>query len=971
MKFNEWLLEENRNKTIFLTRNVSFVNDLIKKYEKSGVIVENVSVVSLDHIAKEIIIAASIYDDYSKDIISNNATIWVLKELIDNDSLQLTYFRTPEDKYEKMFTFDTVKEIYQKICLIRANKYSANAEDEKNDLQLADLRKIIDVYEDKLKANNYIDGVGLIKDVLNVADKRELSELLPDYIYTEFVYLDEEFITLTNDEQNLINTLVNTFKGKKINFEEKDYLNKEYTFFKGYGLANEINYVVNDILENKYNFGDVTVLYTSSSMEPYIEGAFCGRNIPVSFIKGKSASENIVVQLIRNIIAWANDDFSEEKLANILDSSLLRIKNNDGEKNEYVASYKYSPDRYIKGPAKRKENKFVLGWGYLRNYEFIENEENVETTDKNILSMHNELLEIFSSESKNKLDKCTLNLIYSRILGFVINNKPKRSKEFNSIKDLLNEFGKELSYSNEEFELTEALDIVDKRLANSKISQPENGSVVSALLFRDKEVINRNNLYVVGMSMKDFRSNMTQSSVLSDENMVKYLSDTFIPTVEAKEEKIKDDLKFILGNFNGEKIVMGYSSYDAETHSQNSPSLFLKEIIEGKGIDKPEEITEFVYGNPSESIAEDKYQKGSFESKDPSQIFKTQKVSKTALEEFMRCPLKYAYNIVLNVREHDWKNKDNTRWLNYTDRGTYCHDILDKYINAAFIARDISNTKFDEDYFDAVIKEANENILKVSPYPDNEGKTLSILKQKEELRDKCKKYLEQTIFDINNGRTLWTPVLTEYKFDEEDNVKLEFKDYKNEDNEFVLNGQIDRTDYYIKHDSKTIELRLIDYKTGKDSIIRKENDTGLLIQHNVYEMALENESVLKTIKERVARLEENEEIKQYQTKVTEVAYVFPIDENAHDLNVQMEDLDKKEKGLRRLKGIISVVKNENRYVPHMDLTSAIEELEKVINNDMEKVELEFLKNDIAKEFTKKGNPVCKNCKYKEFCGYKE
>ena len=100
--------------------------------------------------------------------------------------------------------------------------------------------------------------------------------------------------------------------------EKLENLRGRAAFYKGFGTFNEMYYVVNDILEKKLPLGDVMVLYSSPAQLPAIASAFAGNGIAMRNISSYSMQSDLYVSFVRNILDWAEDDFSEKTLERLL-----------------------------------------------------------------------------------------------------------------------------------------------------------------------------------------------------------------------------------------------------------------------------------------------------------------------------------------------------------------------------------------------------------------------------------------------------------------------------------------------------------------------------------------------------------------------------------------------------------------------------------------------------------------------------
>lgn len=315
--------------------------------------------------------------------------------------------------------------------------------------------------------------------------------------------------------------------------EKLENLRGRAAFYKGFGTFNEMYYVVNDILEKKLPLGDVMVLYSSPAQLPAIASAFAGNGIAMRNISSYSMQSDLYVSFVRNILDWAEDDFSEK--------TLERLLSGDGCGKNYFWKIRYA--------ARRWEDSFVLGGGYARNRDFVEHErlldekwaaekakqaeeeaaqieeelnradgdmdksedkeegKNNKKDNINIWDMHSRMLDIFADadEACYEMDApVDAAEIYAKIMGFVKTYARKTAQYKDSIPKL-DALGIAMKYEKCRMPYKEVFAYIRDFLDALTTSDSESADAVTVCCIGEWELLNRSYVYVTGLSLKDMQ----------------------------------------------------------------------------------------------------------------------------------------------------------------------------------------------------------------------------------------------------------------------------------------------------------------------------------------------------------------------------------------------------------------------------------------------------------------------------------
>ena len=120
---------------------------------------------------------------------------------------------------------------------------------------------------------------------------------------------------------------------------------------------------------------------------------------------------------------------------------------------------------------------------------------------------------------KNPVCPCVM---FEKLTSF-IDTYTGGSESFAVAKEAFNNVYKALSFEKRELALDEAVSLAKELLDGSKISDSEDSSAVKVELLTRRSVLERPNVYVIGLALKDMRGNTAESPALLDEEKENYL----------------------------------------------------------------------------------------------------------------------------------------------------------------------------------------------------------------------------------------------------------------------------------------------------------------------------------------------------------------------------------------------------------------------------------------------------------------
>jgi len=1038
--------QDSNYKRILVVKNTERIKSYIKAMKnESGEpfdkVVKNVEYKTAKQLAEAVFFyKQSVEDSDPRIVISDMESTIILKKILMEmlEAGECQYF-----KDKNLISLNMARELYSVLDAIGRNGWNDIKEDGSDRIQ--DLKLLEARYQKYLTDNGLMDSTLLIKESLayinTLNDKDTMEEICGGTV--NGLYDDSE--DMTNLEIDFIETLIRKTGGDVICISDKNSISDlelsqdEVKFFKGYGSMNEASYVVNDILKNKYPLGDVKVIYTSADKENFIEAAFKGNGIPVNFTSSISLAHNSVVDLCRKILAWAKDNYSETALEQIMRNNALYVegfykkeeekelledidtgenaddvteedeesvyeelssqeleRKEEREKLEKLgyASYNYIGGKryfqHILAPKSRRDVNYHLGWGYERNCQFLDSEDEFLDEEykklieelkaegkldqeginakvrydakKKVLKLHRMLINIFAEGQSKEIEP---GKIYKGLIDFVKEFGKKKSKDYRLAKAYLDKASVFLAQEGA-MDLVAALDYIDQVLASLTYNQKETYDQVTAERFSSWVNLDREYIYFIGMSMKDLQANAAESPIMRDCDWDRYVKGEYKPTVLGRSRQQIQDFYRSLKTFSGKSISFGYADFDVAAFGESGPSTIFRELLGKFSREAVKDLPEFVYGKAEgfEEVDTEDYLNHKAE------IFVDERTSNSILEKLVACPKQYGCMRRLNVDDEKplEKYRPYVKWLDAAQKGTFFHNVAEKYVKAALIldrSHDVP-LELNEKCLEDIIDEEKEATMKVIPYValgDVEDEVEDIRKAAVAYFIELHKKLHATGDEFG-----WRILDAELKFED---MKYSVTSYKDTSYDLLFKGFIDRIDYRRVDVAKLIQIRVVDYKTGRCASKEEEISVGGLTQHIIYKAAIKAITDNKKIYDMIAGLEKDETIRDYSIEFVSFTYMFPMD-SCLEIVIPSDEIEGV--NLSRIKSALTAMEDMEAYPDKVDLFEKIKEyageyaakdpnvcvlLDNISKKDRSTKEIKGMKD--------KYKAGCDYCGYKEFC----
>ena len=813
-------------KKIIITDDSDNLNRIIKMYAINGNGFLNARVINIIDVAKEIIIEHFLNENNLSfiNMIDDEISINLLETIIEENANDII----PESSY----SLDTAREVLRNINILRSNDSNLNYDDYKT----LYLKNIIDKYEEKLKGLKVYDGVSLIKDALKncFASNENVA----------FLFFNE----ISDEERKM---LIKRYPNHFV-LDSPCYCNK-IAFSKSYGVFNEIKNVCEDILNRKLSLGDINIVYPSVQYENPIRAMLELYKIEYNFISGQNGLNNSYVQMLISVLKFAASNYSFSYLRDLFFNKDFKINDLNLPK-EYNQTVKNG-----------------IGFGANRYF----NDEYYKDNSLEFVSFLRQLVTTLKEYDGNKVFLSELLSSLNELLVSYCDKKINTSF-LNTIIDDYNFLQTKENFNNA------VLTLLDK-ISNITICDNEEDNKINLYLIKKKvKVLTRKYNYVVGLSESYFTLNNSESPLLSDDELEKYLISSERFKANNKEEVHQTTFINSLNYLNDCEIYYSYPYFDTVNNMELSKSSLYLRLQNKYGVVDSDIKTNSSYDFINRDIRvlnRYEFKKIDSETKDILDIT----ISASALEELAACSFKYYYHYDKHLKLYESRDFNPTTFLEAVDFGTFVHAIFEKYISEKFIKRNEYGSSFDEKMYENVFKEALDEIKKTCPV----GLANAYDKDVSKVRQGSINYLEK--FHDDFKKTKWKVYACEYKLDPLKNTIV--FEYDEKTIRLHIKGSVDRIDYYDDENGR--HYRIFDYKTGKKKKKEKDVKDNKTFQYFLYKKALLN----------------NENKEFIKGNIESFSYVFPFEKKSFNQEYNPEISEKNEDKIREILGNYFIYKD--------------------------------------------------------------
>ncbi len=916
---NQWLSDKTNRKILFVEK-VQEANRIIRRYNKLGHVVANLSVLHIQDAAKQIVL---------QDLAKNKAN--AAFELYDNEICELIVeglLREHVGEHfvpENSISIDSAKETLRVMNVVRTGvatqEIIQKQVEESLQCRYEQLCVLIQQYEAVLASNGAYDNVLLLQKACELLENDANAAILFQntkfgcLIPAEYSYLENRFMELVSDGTC-----------EMISYIEENQDAVKYSFFRGYGLANEIQFVANDIWENKLPFGKVNLLYVSPEQESFIQNVLSKNNISYRMVSGYDAASEKYIYLMKELLHWIEGGCRKKIDELLKNSGCLRfdIDEDSSKKDDGSA------DNGSEAARERRKR-------YQRNLDAA-----VE-----------ELKGIVAGVQKDAEINGEINVavLFDQLVQFQKKYTKKSNLAWAKAKPIYVRKAKKIAYISGVTSLEDAALVLLREFEDLRITEAEDENAVTVSRIQERQVLEREYNYIIGLSARLFQQAVQQSPVMEDAGIEKCVdvSKGFVAFAAKDNELRKQYLLDTLLSLSQGEIKLGYSYYDTLGMRECSPSVFYTDLlrkhtgsndvevlpsyvydlldyqhvdtailfkeneendpqghdtnnenkadekddktISGEEFDKlsPDEQNEMLedgfkvdYEDDGDGFGKEKkdtdkadaavedcvtentensMEANSDEDEDEQPLVIRKQLSPTSVGVILNCPRSYYYKHVRYIPEKEKEEVEITTWLNPLERGNLVHKILQTYCEEVLKDNHHVNKDLDQVKFEEVFKQCVDEKLAEFPYKSQETFEM----QKDDIYNGTKNYLVNLHEELSNPNNKWVVERCEGNIMEySKNNMHRIQDCL----EIIYDGYIDRMDSYVEDGIK--HIRIIDYKSGKGSNKEAEIKSNLVVQHAVYSHAVKKDASIQ---------------------VDEFIYDFPLDSEMPRIILKDDELD--------------------------------------------------------------------------------
>lgn len=781
-----------------ITDSVKNVNRMIRRENYAGKKTAGEEAVTVLNLAWQVIIQEKAGKGLmAARLVNNNTAAAILLQIL---------FKSHHFVPVESLCLATAKEVLTNMNLLRCNKHTEPVTGTARDL--LDLTR---EYETVMK------GKDLYDEAMVLAEAKELLEKDPGKYRSEWKDADFEkcyFSAPSTLEQEAAALIAGAGSFDAVNDYGKPAKagNVTYEFIKCYGIVNEADFVAKDIIDNNTPLGDVTVICDPKTYGPYLEEAFAKRGLEFTYATGVPASGLHLIQLYKDLIGWYQSGCRYEELFKVVYNPVFAMKVKDAVTGK--DEMKPAASAFIKGIS------YNVGWGTDRYMKVDRTAYDKKKDSKGLNEKPED--KAFRTETLKELGKLGDQLdkasqasdFFDALSDFVNSHKPAKNVEYKVITAALLNLRKNMSAAGISFsDKEDVADYVLHELDSLTYSETETADAVEVTGLAAPMCPERKHIYVLGLSNKEFGVSTAESPVLGDEERTALFGKPACgnvtlakDAVERKERIYKDTLEMA-----GEGSVIKLMCSTADVLNKGecvAPSAFYEKLVELKKAAVKTEDSYYDITKDDVEIRREDFWKNFDVTPDTRTVPIKLVFSKSRLDLFLACPLKYHYQNELWINAEDYHEYDPGKWLGSNEKGTMIHRILELYTEKELQGNPSVSSVFDPtakaftDAYDKALKEAEETV----PAPN------AVIRDAEaaECKAIAEEYLKELHKDLHDNG--WTVMSCEESLDE-NLLQCSFTE-NGRDYIIGFSGAIDRIDKKTCG-AGTFVYRIADYKTGK------------------------------------------------------------------------------------------------------------------------------------------------------------
>jgi len=898
LSFNDFIGKFKLDKKIIIVPNYTIVAQYMRLANDQGIPCINLECKTIKDFAFGLCRTEAALNDRELRFIGEDVATNLIMDIMSQKLSQLRYFTNQE-----WIDIPTAGEIFHQLSDIRIMNARETLKNKAYSHKLKDLSILLDAYEKRLKDDSLLDYVDLLSMAISLVKKEDIVNTVNFAIFanTSVVGLERQFIeALAGPEIHLIKApRIEGFECPDTNYS-KDPLNYELgndlsilysdessqiqepniDFFRAYGQVNEFKYVVQDILNKGIALGDVHVIFSNHSYALFLYNYAKSLGLNLSLPGGVPGYHSEIYAFLRDLFTFVKNGYFAEDLKPVFHNRSLKLDLTSKSNRSLFQDF------YNQG----------VGFGRSRYEKTINHyqtfKESTDETDQSFFVLGEFIGEILALFPLDIDSTVQLNIFTQRIASFMLKYCTKDNlngdyqRECHLFVSALLEFAE---FSTIELNVEDAMNQILIILEGQSVrASSEFEDAILGTSFFSAGYVTRPYVYVIGLDAARFPIKANESPVLLDAERQSMGMDFDLST-SAESRSIYGLLESLSGNIK--QLMLGYNYFDTVGIKEKNASSLYNRFLENQGMDKKTIHKSGFIGDPKDILEEKEYYIFATKQKEIQKTITRKRydlwnqvkpsgsgissLSASSISIFLDCPRKYFYQYRAKLTPPEETEYDRTIWLDPMNKGTFIHKVLEDYVGEIIIGD--KEKEFKENAFHDVFKKDCEDMLEMVPYLSRTAYEM----QRKRFREDARGSLIQLCEEMHRDGFL--PVATELVFGMrgENPVNLKLSD----GDAVKLRGSIDRVDTL-----KDGTYRIVDYKTGKFSNMKKKRDQGsdTLIQDYIYAVILEDLYADKS------------------AVVTSSRFDFPCDRHAH-LNTDITKMTKIE-AVNKLTGIAVDIK---------------------------------------------------------------
>lgn len=703
-------------------------------------------------------------------------------------------------------------------------------------------------------------------------------------------------------------------------------------FFAGYGIANEIKYVVNTIYHQSVKYGDVAIYYYGEDYEPFLISELEGRNIPVTFVTGRSIQSHDLVQLAFDLIDWNQQNLSLDPFYVALHNPILK------QGKDLL--------RFL------SNSEFQLGDGKKR-YQDYENRYQSELQKAGAEDLFSTLLSIGAANTAKEFLTQFLVLAQDDSLT-------RKSETRNSDRKFLQDIQKDFSTGKE---TDSEFSLLRQRMESASIAEPADPSKIQVERLTDFTIPTRPYCFFLGLSQNELQAGKKPHSIFREQDFRCLSNHGFLPTRQNLHQARIQGLMETLGAASQPsetQFYFGYSQYDTVKFLNQNPSEWYRDLFRKfRPSQNFDQIPVLDYGHQEQGPVP-----FSLTPLRTTWTFRTPE-SPSSLEVFTACPKKYYFRYQIHSKPLELPEPQPDQWLNAGERGQLIHEFLKTYMDMVFRKvpdqertgnlndPTVNSQQFDR-CFQQILKKYRTNIPPRADWLVDQAV--------QDWKPKLFSYVQTIPQELSTGSPngySWQYLVGEYAFE---TVPILFTIPQGAET-ITLCGAIDRIDYALDPANQLVHIRIWDYKSGKRKNFSENCKAGIKLQQGLYAAVVQDPSVQKDLLNRISKTN-SRDLSDYSIQFESFTYTFPLDSGSDPIRYTRNEIEDHSWDQRFLL-TLSICRELNSFPKAEELPRYANAYESIKTRSQSST-IHF--DQARNELTARQSSPCQYCEYQNCCG---